>query len=81
MTEVRSCSLGEVFHEEALLPVSESTPRTLIPVWTLPLRVVWTWPDPLPTRMKRVGKKCTDRMVGGARSIALDDACTSLLPS
>ena len=52
-----------------------STPRTLIPVWTLPLRhissslgvangVEWGW------------KKCTDPMVGGARSITLYDACT-----
>ena len=32
-------SLGELLHEEALLVLpGGSTPRTLIPVWTLPLR-------------------------------------------
>ena len=40
MTE--AVSLGELLHEEALfgLPASEggSTPRMLIPIWTLPLR-------------------------------------------
>ena len=73
---------GELLHEEALFGYRRqkggSTTRTLIPVWTLPLRqsrVVWVWPDPLPTRLKRV-RKCTDPMVGGARSITLYDACT-----
>ena len=37
MTE--AVSLGELLHEEALLVLpGGSTPRTLIPVWTLPLR-------------------------------------------
>ena len=40
-------------------------------------RVVWVWPDPLPTGPVEWGwKKCTDPMVGGARSITLYDACT-----
>ena len=39
-------------------------------------RVVWAWPDPLPTRLKKGWKKCTDPMVGGARSITLYDGCT-----
>ena len=70
----------ELLHEEALLVLpGGSTPRTLIPVWTLPLRhissslsaarlftngVEWGW------------KKCTESMVGGARSTTLYDACT-----
>ena len=82
MTE--AVSLGELLHEEALFGLTGirkggSTPRTLIPVWTLPLRhissslsvartftngVEWGW------------KKCTDPTVGGARSITLYDACT-----
>ena len=41
-----------------------------------PSRVVWAWPDPLPTGLNGDGKKCTDPMVGGARSITLYDACT-----
>ena len=32
--------------------------------------------DPLPTGLNGDGKKCTDPMVGGARSITLYDACT-----
>ena len=51
------------------------TPRTLIPVWTLPLRHISSslgLPDPLPTRLKRVGTNVyTDPMVGGARLITL----------
>ena len=44
------------------------------------LQVVWEWPDPLPTRLKRVGKNVqTIIMVGGARSIALYDACKTHL--
>ena len=38
--------------------------------------VVCAWPDPLPTGLNGDGKKCTDPMVGGARSITLYDACT-----
>ena len=59
MTE--AFSLGELLHEEALLVLpGGSTPRTLIPVWTLPLchisRVVLAWPDPLPTGLNGDGK-------------------------
>ena len=44
-----------------VLPAAEggSTPRTLIPsglCLSALSRVVWAWPDPLPTRLKRVGK-------------------------
>ena len=54
----------ELLHEEVVWSYRRqkggSTPRTLIPVWTLPLsaisRVVWAWQDPLPTGLKRVGK-------------------------
>ena len=80
----KAVSLGELLHEEALFGLTGrrkggSTLRTLIPVWTLPLRhissslgvtrpftkgVEWGW------------KKSTDPMVGGARSITLYDACT-----
>ena len=41
------------------LPVGVPLVRLFTPVWTLPLchiLVVWAWPDPLPTRLKRVGK-------------------------
>ena len=41
------------------LPVGVSQVRLFIPVWTLPLchiLVVWAWPDPLPTRLKRFVK-------------------------
>ena len=35
----KAVSLGELLHEEALLVLpGGNTPRTLIPVWTLPLR-------------------------------------------
>ena len=60
--------LGELLKRHSLaLPAGGSTPR--------PSRVVWAWPDPLPTRLKRVGKN-VDPMVGGARSITLYDAFT-----
>ena len=49
-----------------------STPRTLIPVWTLPLRVA----GPLTNKVEKGWKKCTDPMMGGAKSITLYDACT-----
>ena len=62
MTE--AVPLGELLHEEALfgLPASErwDYPRgRLFPsglCLSVISRVVWAWPDPLPTRLKRVGK-------------------------
>ena len=85
MTE--AVPLGELLHEEALFVRARvrkvGVPRRRFFPSGLYLsaisRVVWAWPDPLPTRLKRVGnalEKCTDPMVGGARSITLYDACT-----
>ena len=74
----------ELLHEEALLVLpGGSTRRTLIPVWTLP----WTLPlrhissslsaaRPFTNGVEWGWKKCTDSMVGGARSTTLYDACT-----
>ena len=78
MTE--AVSLGELLHEEALLVLPDgSTPRTLIPVWTLPLRHIsssLSVARPFTNGVEWGWKKCTDPMVGGARSIILYDACT-----
>ena len=82
MTE--AVPLGELLHEEALFGLTGfrkvGVPRGHLFPSGLCLsaisRVVWAWPGPLPTRLKRVEKKCTDLMVGGARSITLYDACT-----
>ena len=82
MTE--AVSLGELLHEEALFGLTDvrkvGVPRgRLFPsglcLSTISL-VVCVWPDPLPTGLNGDGKKCTDPMVGGARSITLYDACT-----
>ena len=81
MTE--AVPLGELLHEETLfgltgvrkVGVPEDAYSRLDFASPPYLRVVWAWPDPLPTRLKRVEKR-TDHMVGGARSIALYDACT-----
>ena len=54
-----------------------STPRTLIPVWTLPLRHISSSlgvARPFTNKVEKGWKKCTDPMVGGARSITLYDA-------
>ena len=64
-----------------VLPASErwETPRTLIPVWTLPLRHISSSlgvARPFTNGVETGWKKCTDPMVGGARSISLYDACT-----
>ena len=56
-----------------------STPSTLIPVWTLPLRHISSSlgvARPFTNKVEKGWKKCTDPMVGGARSITLYDACT-----
>ena len=78
MTE--AVSLGELLHEEALLVLpGGSTPRTLIPVWTLPLRHIsssLSVARPFTNGVEWGWKKCIDPMVGGARSITLYDACT-----
>ena len=64
----------------ALLEVGvPGTPRTLIPVWTLPLRHISSSlgvARPFTNKVEKGWKKCTDPMVGGARSITLYDACT-----
>ena len=52
---------------------------TLIPVWTLPLRHISSSlgvARPFTNKVEKGWKKCTDPMVGGARSITLYDACT-----
>ena len=78
MTE--AVSLGELLHEEALLVLpGGSTPRTLIPVWTLLLRHIsssLSVARPFSNGVEWGWEKCTDPMVGGARSITLYDACT-----
>ena len=55
-----------------------STLRTLIPVWTLPLRHISSSlgvARPFTNKIEKGWKKCTDPTVGGARSITLYDAC------
>ena len=82
MTE--AVSLGELLHEEALFGLTGvrkvGVPRGRLFPSGLCLSaislVVCAWPDPLPTGLNGDGKKCTDPMVGGARSITLYDACT-----
>ena len=82
MTE--AVPLGELLHGEALFGLTSvrrcgSTPRTLIPVWTLPLRHISSSPGvvrPFTNGVETGWKKCIDPMVGGARSITLYDACT-----
>ena len=74
MTE--AVSLGELLYEEALLVLLGGT---LIPVWTLPLRHIsssLSVARPFTNGVEWGWKKCTDPMVGGARSITLYDACT-----
>ena len=47
-----------------------STLRTLIPVWTLPLRHISSGlgvARPFTNKVEKGWKKCTDPMVGGAR--------------
>ena len=55
-----SVPLGELLHEEALtVRNGGSTRGRLFPsglCLSAKSRVVWAWPDPLPTRLKRVGK-------------------------
>ena len=63
------------------LPASEggSTPRMLIPVWTLLLRHISSSlgvDRPFTNKVEKGWIKCTDPMVGGTRSITLYDACT-----
>ena len=82
MTE--AVSLGELLHQEALFGLTGvrkvGVPRGRLFPSGLCLSaislVVCAWPDPLPTGLNGDGKKCTDPMVGGARSITLYDACT-----
>ena len=70
MTE--AVSLGELLHEEALFGLTGrrkggSTPRTLIPVWTLPLRHISSslgMTRPFTNGVEWGWKKCTDPMVG-----------------
>ena len=79
MTE--AVPLGELLHEEALFGLTgfRSTQRTLIAVWTLPLRHISSSLDvarPFTNKVEKGWKKCTDPMVGRTRSITLYDACT-----
>ena len=81
MTE--AVPLGELLHEEALFGLTGqkggSTPRTLIPVWTLPFCHILSSlgvARPFTNKVEKSWKICTDPMVGGARSITLYDACT-----
>ena len=82
MTE--AVPIGELLHEEALFGLTGirkvGVPRgRLFPSGlcrSTISRVVWAWPDPLPTKVEKGWKKCTDPMVGGARSITLYGACT-----
>ena len=51
----------------------------LIPGWTLPLCHISSTLDvarPFTNKVEKGWKKCTDPMVGGARSITLYDTCT-----
>ena len=82
MTEAVSL---ELLHEEALFgltgvrKVGVPAQRTLIPVWTLPLRHISSSlgvARPFTNGVEWGWKKCTDPMVGGARSITLYDAYT-----
>ena len=77
----KAVSLGELLHEEALFGRQNggSTPRKLIPIWILPLRHISSslgLARPFTNGVEWGWKKCTDPMVGGARSITLYDACT-----
>ena len=73
MTE--AVSLGELLHEEALfgltgvrkvgVPLGRLIPSGLC--LSAISRVVWAWPDPLPTRLKRVGKN-VQTLYGGRSS-------------
>ena len=83
MTE--AVPLDELLHEEALFGLTgserfwEYTPRTLFPVWTLPLHHISSslgMARPFINKVETGWKKCTDPMVGGAKSITLYDACT-----
>ena len=66
--------LGELLHEYALFGL---TPRTLIPVWTLPLRHISSSlgvARPFTNKVER--KNVQTLCMGGARLITLYDACT-----
>ena len=60
MTE--AVPLGELLHEEALFgltgvrKVGDPEDALYSCGLCIYIRVVWAWPDPLPTRLKRVGK-------------------------
>ena len=73
MTE--AVPLGELLHEEALFGLTGcqkggSTPRMLIPIWTLPLRHISSSlgvARPFTDTVEKGWKKCTHPMVGGDR--------------
>ena len=79
-----SVPLGELLHEEALFGLTSvrkvGVPRgRFFPVWTLPLRHISSSlgvARPFTNRVEKGWKKCTDPIVGGARSITLYDVCT-----
>ena len=66
-------------HSLALPSEGGIPPRTLIPVRTLPLSHISSslgMARPFTNKVEKGWKKCTDPMVGGARSITLYDVCT-----
>ena len=80
MTE--AVPLGELLHEEALfgltgvrkvgVPLGHLIPSGLC----LSASISSSLGMARPNRVEKCWKKCTDPMVGGARSITLYDACT-----
>ena len=84
MHVTEAVSLGELLHEEALFGLTGvrkvGVPRGhFFPVSTLPLRHISSSlgvARPFTNGVEWEWKKCTDPMVGGARSITLCDACT-----
>ena len=82
MTE--AVPLGELLHEEALfgltgvrkvgVPRGRLFPSGLLPLCHISSSLVVA--RPFTNKVEKGWKKCTDAMVGGARSITLYDACT-----
>ena len=81
--ESEAVPLGELLHEEALFGLTGvrkvGVPRGRLFPWNLPLRHTSSSlgaARPFTNKVEKGWKKCTDPMVGGARSITLYDACT-----
>ena len=74
MTE--AVPLDELLHEYALFGL---TPRTFIPVWTLPLRHISSSlgvARPSTNKVEKGWKNVQTLYMGGPRSITLYDVCT-----